>query len=739
MAAPARTPSARLAWWAGALALLATATWCAGQTGGLAPSRVGELASAALLSGWLPALWMLAAVGWGRWVRRMVPASIDDAVGDAALTWSIGVCAQLIVVAWCGWLGVTAWMPPIGASLPLVIGLAGLTGAPRTMPITPPRTAWLIALAIPLGVLMTAASSAPGWLWQTEFGGYDALTYHLLLPREWLSLGRTMTLDHNVYSALPSFVEATYAQLFAFAPNPLMAGTTAQWLHAMMTVCAATACAGAARSVARQITDRVTTISAAGWCAAIVFVCTPWVIVCGSLAYSEMPTLIALGVVLILVVQRACGMGTVVMAAVACAAAIGAKGTALGTVAAPAAAVLVARVLAFGADAAPGVRTMVARAACGASIALVALMPWWVRNWVDAGQPLFPFAAALGRGQWWTMQQHDAFAAAHRSMDGASLTALWNEWFRFGVGEAPANGEPWRPQWMLMPWLGVTALVWMWLDRARRGAALTLTLMTVVGMGFWLWFTHEKSRFLLPTTVPLSAAVGAMFAWWVHGAPRPIDARANSEARGDAVAEVSTHVGRRRLAAVSALLLGMACAVPWWYAGDGAIAGAPAAGIGAEGVFVGTTLADDLRARRASDQEWTDTARDASPAFALNELLNDDDRVYTLGENRGWYCRTLPAYHTVWDRGPLERALSAGAAPADCVQVLHAAGITHLLVDHAMLARWRSSGWLDEGITDERVHALLGALDPVVRTAGGCTLHRLPSSIAPRNDGPDQP
>ena len=37
-----------------------------------------------------------------------------------------------------------------------------------------------------------------------------------------------------------------------------------------------------------------------------------------------------------------------------------------------------------------------------------------------------------------------------------------------------------------------------------------------------------------------------------------------------------------------------------------------------------------------------------------------------------------------------------------------------------MLRRWRASGWLDAGLTDERVRAFLDLLDPVAETAGEC-------------------
>ena len=49
-------------------------------------------------------------------------------------------------------------------------------------------------------------------------------------------------------------------------------------------------------------------------------------------------------------------------------------------------------------------------------------------------------------------------AAAHAAPPGLGLTALWNEWLRYGIGPAPDPSEPWRPQWLLLPWLGLAGV-----------------------------------------------------------------------------------------------------------------------------------------------------------------------------------------------------------------------------------------------------------------------------------------
>lgn len=668
----------------------------------------------AFLSAWLPCLWLLSSAGWGRLACRVLQLRRGDPVEHAALVIGLGVSIHLIIDAWCAWLGVLAWQRPIGASLPLVAGLIGLVGAPRRVTISPPRLTWLVALALPVGVLVAAASTAPGWLWQTEFGGYDALTYHLLLPREWLDGGRMATLDHNVYSALPSFMEASFMQVLAFAPDAKLAGTWAQWLHAVITLPAALACAGAARSVAREADASAEVIAASGWLAAIALLSTPWIVATGSLAYTELPVVLATALAVMLLIDRSAPAGTKVVAlAIVCAAAVGAKGNAAGALVLPA----LVLVVAAGRE---RVRSLLGPCAIGIVIGAVSLMPWWLRNWIDAGQPFFPFVPVLGPGDWWTVEQQRTFAAAHAAPPGFGLAALWNEWLRFGIGTAPDPAEPWRPQWLLLPWLGLIGVVASLRPRMGRvpWGGIVLTVLVVANLVLWIGFTHQKSRFMVPSAAPLAIAAGVLLGSLAAGSS------------GSTAAGSTQVLVRARRTGVSLLAIGMACAVPWWYATDGRL-GAPAAAIGAEGVFTGEALGLELRAAGADDEAWLDTARRASPAFVLNEMLAEDDRVIALGESRGWYCDRIPDYHTVWDRGPLERMLASGVPAAECVRDLRATGFSHVVVDHSMLRRWRASGWLDAGITDERVRAFLDLLDPVAETAGGCSICRIPRDDTP--------
>jgi transposase InsO family protein len=82
----------------------------------------------------------------------------------------------------------------------------------------------------------------------------------------------------------------------------------------------------------------------------------------------------------------------------------------------------------------------------------------------------------------------------------------------------------------------------------------------------------------------------------------------------------------------------------------------------------------------------------------------------------------------VWNGGPLAQALRAHPDdPGAAVAALRAAGITHLAVGEATLARWERAGWLDPVLTPERIRAVTSRLKPVARTTSGGTICEIPA------------
>ena len=183
--------------------------------------------------------WLMGATGFGVWILRWLPEELSVGIGRGSrllAAMGLGTATLLWLDSVLGTTGLlssetVAW-GVLGVGI-LLLAWAIRTSSSR-MSIGPgdgwlPPLSWAAAPA--LAVLLIAACSAPGWLWQTEFGGYDALSYHLQLPREWFIQGRITTPTWNVYGGFPSFVEGAYLHLMVIDGGPLPTAITAQLLQ----------------------------------------------------------------------------------------------------------------------------------------------------------------------------------------------------------------------------------------------------------------------------------------------------------------------------------------------------------------------------------------------------------------------------------------------------------------------------------------------------------------------------
>jgi hypothetical protein len=661
----------------GPLVVVVLVAWLAGFSG---PARHGAWADAAwvLLTSSPPALiWLGAAFGWGWPVRRWLLAGIPDA---AAAQMGLGAATLLTLDAALGATGALQWGGGAPAWIVLAAGLALVAGQwfrERPRPTIFPWPVWAAAPA--LAALLLAACSAPGWLWSTEFGGYDALSYHLQLPKEWQTLGCIVPLDHNVYSYLPGYVEAAYYHLAVLAGDGIASVYACQLLHAGFAVLTAAVVGRLAWRVGGRIVGAVAFAIVLG---------TPWTVVVGSLGYNEMAVTLFLATGLLVIheappdsTRRGAAVG--LLAAAAC----GAKLTAIGFVAAPLVLLLLAAV--------PPKR-WAAPLGGGAAAALLILAPYLVRNWLACGNPLFPFATGLlGLGHW-TQQQADVWTAGHMPHlgVGARIVEAWQQLFRFGLGPAPNPKEPWEPQWSLLPWLAAGGLVIGMVVTALRPVAWRLGMVIVVQILFWTTLTHIKSRFMLPAVVPagLAAAIGlGAFGTRMQGTVLTWFIVAFTAIWS--VLPLSIFVEQRNHA--------------------------PAAMVGWVDVLTGDGLSDRERVALA----------EAFPAVDLNYGLGHRARTLLVGDAAPLYYRADIAYQTTWDRGPLSEIMRETDDPQQWLTRLRARGFTHLLVDPQMLELWSKEGWNDPLITAQRV---LGAAERFATLErefpGGVRLYRLPGN-----------
>jgi 4-amino-4-deoxy-L-arabinose transferase-like glycosyltransferase len=641
----------RLLMLVGPLVVVVLIVWLAGFSGPDRPHAFAEALWVLFTSAPLALCWLVAAFGYGWPLRRWL---LDEGPDWAAIDMGLGVAFMLIVDAGLGALGILQQSGGFGAWVVVLIGF-GLVIAQLRRVLRPsamvPWPAWAAAPAI--AVLLLAVCSAPGWLWATEFGGYDALSYHLQLPKEWLALDRIAPLDHNVYSYLPGYVEAAYYHLAVLNGDAIASVYACQLLHAGFTLLTA-ALVG---RIAWRLGGRMV-----GAAAAAIVLGTPWTVVAGSLGYNDMVVafLLATGLLVIQIappdsLRRGAALG--MLAAAAC----GAKLTAIGFVAVPLGLLMLAAV--------PPKRWLAP--AVGAVIAaVICLLPYLVRNWVYSGNPVFPFATGLlGLGHW-TQQQAEIWTSGHLPDLGLAgrLGEAWNQLARFGIGPNPDPAVPWRPQWSLLPWLAAGGLAAGLATPALRSRSWRLAMVLAVQLVFWLALTHIKSRFMLPAVVPaaLALAIGL----------EAIAARA----RPPVFAGVLAAVTLAWCCLPVVILLGERNRMP-------------AAMVGWGDVLTGNGLTDSERPALA----------DAFPVVYVNHILAPETRTLLVGEATPLYYRGHVAYQTTWDRGPLSEVLRHSDDPRQWMVGLREQGFTHLMVNPEMLELWENEGWNDPLLTAPRV------------------------------------
>jgi hypothetical protein len=738
-------------WPALAVAALALGTVLAGSRG---PAMVWLQPE----GGMLALAWLAAALGYGRsWRALLFPDLPERSLARGAVGAALGVAFLLALDSLLATIGVlgagrgtVAWgVMAVGWALGLPATARWIREARAALRaehplrwLARPACAWL---ALPtLGALAAAAAVPAGLLWPTEFGGYDALSYHLEVPREWLALGRATPLPHNTYAAMPNLVESAFMHLGAAAAwtDVRAMGAAAQCLHALLAVVAAwviaalaAECAApAARGVeAPSRTQAARVARAAGWCFALG---VPWIVVTGTLAYSEMGVLIGLAGAL-LAWQVAAGAGWSpwrlgVAIGLLLGAATGAKLTALGMAVLPAVAWFVLAPWDAPARARGSRAAVVLRAgAVAACVALVVLAPWLVRNAAATGNPLFPFAAPVLGSGWWTPEQAERFAGAHRAVGGLGRRAVefWLQGPAYGMGDPPNSFEPWVPQWGIA-WWGALAAGVVLVRRAGRGSIAPAALAALgVQVAFWLFATHLKSRFLLPCVVPmavLAAGAAALAAARLAPASESDDAPSAGGAPSPRRAWV--------LAAGAALLAAWALQPLWvlWRdaATERAFAAAEAGGF--DGIHLGGGPADLV-------ERIPDPRVGLPLPWIANIALPREARLATEGEAAVFWCERVPQYATVWDGGALvQAARERGDDPRGIIEWLAGRGYTHLAVNGSMLEVWSRAGWLDPALTPGLVQSVLARLRPVrpFIGMGGGAVYELPAPAPPPRLGP---
>jgi hypothetical protein len=607
---------------------VAAALWAAydGASGAFAWAT---LAYTLLTDGALIAVWFAGALGYGRRISDRLLGSTHRCIPSQVALGAGAVMLGVWLLGWAGLLGlVTSW-------LIIVVGLVLLLMDLKRRPARMGHVSGSLWMAGPTaGLLIAAATAAPGGLWRVPASGhapqqriavsYDVLSYHLQLPREWYEAGAIRGLEHNVYSYLPSGLEATFTQLMHMRGGAIAAASACQLLHAGFALFAAFCIGQLVVSLAKRAELGNHVAMASGAVAGAAYLAAPWTIVTGSMAFTEQAAN-AFGAAALLVAlhpgePRPSGRGLAAGALVAMAAF--AKLTSIGMFGVP-----VAFVLVWGAH--TGRKRALTCFALGAFLPLALFM---VRNWIWTGNPAFPLlAGALGTGHW-TTEQAGRWQNAHSPMLDIA-TRFDRLVYMFAI----------HPYHGLVIWPAAIAgsIIAMCTHHMRR-VGLMLLIAGVLQLLFWLGPTHLQSRFLVPVLVPACVLIGLGMA----RARQPI-----------------------AIMAIGVALVGW---LSWL--GHSEYRQQTVGGI-SPSAFIG--MADAM-------------PRGSQPAGMLNELPGDV-RIYAEGFATPFYVQRPMTYHTVWDTSPLGQLIDQHGV-AGAITQLRTSGYTHLLIDQQMLGIWWSPG-----------------------------------------------
>lgn len=726
--------------WAGVgLALVAAVVWLTASGSPEGFSTVGALLRAWYTGGVAGPVWLAGAAGIGLWIwRRLTRISGTPDPGTApAVAPAIGVALALWLSHLIGLFGVLrgplglviAWVIP-------VLGAAAWVSIWRHHKQRPAQPAarlgsstsrWevpVVALAsVPaLAVLFIAAVVPAGMIWSTEANGYDALSYHLPLPREWVDRGRIEPLRHNAYSWLPSAMEASFAQINVMLgggvgapPSPATRDwgrwiLASQALHAGCAVIAAIGVAGLVRQCAarttpvsggkagRQRDDAAATLSACLAGAAVL--ATPWTSVTGSLAYNELGLLTCFAGALAAAGTQRAGERPWIFGAL-CGFMLGMAGACKPTAAFMCGPAVLLAIISWVPDRSR--MKFFGASLLGGSLASA---PWLIRNEWYGGNPVFPYMTRILGIAHWDEGQVDRWMAEHNPPAdlAANAARLFSD-----VGAM-------HPQWSAFFVVAAAALVVLAGVPSARRACWPLMVALLGQALVWAMVGHQMPRFLVPLLVPGAVLIGlAARVFYADGWVRSVTA-------------------------ASAVVVGvLSLSTAWNFRAQHR--GTPTIGLslGIDGI-TGAALGPDDGLLALPEWERTRIFETAgNPVAATNRLVGLEaaaasrggaplPRVYLLGQATPIYYTVPILWNVTWDRWPLDDAMQAHPDdPAAWGPFLKARGVTHVQLSYSEVDRLNKSGYTPPGITVESCARFIRACgDPIIEWKQlGVGLYRL--------------
>lgn len=578
--------------------------------------------------------------------------------------------------------------------------------AARPMPWT------LTALMPGLALLGVAAACPPGTLWRVEAFAYDVTSYHLQIPKEWIALGKATPLKHNVYSFFPGLMEHAYTAIgLLFGGSVRDAVYGCQLFHASFALLAVWGLVVAAQ----RFGPAAAAIVAGG---AVLLL--PWVTITGSLAYNELAVLGFCSAALAIALRpgqldgrRGASLGLLLGAATLC------KLTAGPMLVLPIVVVALlpdklARDDADGTDTPTLLPHRLKLLAAVAVAGLLALTPYFARNALATGNPVFPFATSVFGGGHWDATLTQRWHAAHRQSaeHAGTIDAVRRQWLgntgygALGGWAVPpeSNNVARFPKEHGLPifWLATLTGFALMLGHPRTWRlALAMLGVLLWQLVFWRVGTHLQSRFLIYTLLPtgLVLAVGA-------GRIRE-----------------TAHALRGVLPPIVAIvlvltLLTTALTTLWQQT--------PRMQIDGHTTHQPIYISIDALGNPENPEEL------GRPGTHPVNLLGPDSKTLILADNSSLLYIDRPiVYSSAFDANPLgEVARAVNGDVAAINTALRAQGITHVWVVWSEVTRLMRTYGFDADLTPDLLITLSESWMPTLPGSGQAQLYRVPSPSA---------
>jgi hypothetical protein len=414
------------------------------------------------------------ALSWALGGYGALPARLrrdDDVWLVAATALALGAGATAVALTALGVLHLLGRVAV--AAVATGVALAAIAGGRRAaregrlrfppLPSDRARRLALLALAAVLALTLLAVLAPPASM--------DATIYHLRAPREFLRTGTLTALEDDSHSFQPLYVEMLFAEGLVLGGGVVAA--LAHWILGLGAIMAAGAWA-------RRF-------GAPGIWGAVAFGATGLYVWESTSAFIDLGLALFSSLALYWATREERGRAPALLAGLFAGLAAGSKFTGLMTLAFTCLAALAA--------AAPDWKAGLRRGCAIGAVALVVALPWYARNLLATGNPIYPLANTLFGGP------PVVFSSQHYGLGADLLHLLTSPFDLLARGGAFDQGWALGPAYLALVPLGIVA---------TTGRRLALLVGSVLG-GWWLiwFFSSPQCRLVLPMLPAAAGLAGA--------------------------------------------------------------------------------------------------------------------------------------------------------------------------------------------------------------------------------------